>query len=148
MSKPYWIILLALTGGLALWVGGSATFSLWRYNQISSEVPAQIAKTEVIPVKSKYALRVTYSYSFGGKKYHRAQILPKPYYLNRNSADRARLARSGMISSAWIDAKSPQISSLERELPLRLLVYGIAVLGVFLYFLYLRVHLELLQRSM
>ncbi len=63
-------------------------------------------------------------------------------------AESAEKNLKGMDWQVYVDPKNPGYSGLESHFPLREIFYGICLLGVFLYFVYLRVHLELLSKEM
>lgn len=148
MSKPLWTLLLIFTGALALWRGGVGAFELYQYQRLATEVPAEVKQIEVVPKGSQYALEASYTYAFGSVAYAKAMLLPKPYYLNRASAEKAALDLQAMRWQAYLDPKEPRFSSLEPKFPLKSVFYGLCMVGVFVYFLYLRVHLELLSKAM
>ena len=148
MSKPLWTFLLIVTGALALWRGTAGGLAYLDYQRLSTMVPGQVRNIEVVPKGSKYALLVAYSYGFQGKAYTKKTLLKKPYYLNRSSAESAEKNLKGMSWQVYVDPKNPGYSALESHFPLREIFYGICLLGVFLYFVYLRVHLELLAKEM
>ncbi|NGX39817.1 MAG: hypothetical protein KR126chlam1_01151 [Chlamydiae bacterium] len=147
MSKPLWTILLVITAGFALWRGGIGVRSFFYYQKLGTEVPAQVSQVKVVPLKGKYALEAIYTYAYGGKNFTKNQFLGKPYYLNKSSAEREAIIRTEIEQRAWVNPKAPAFSSLENKFPLRELFYGICAVGIFLYFLYLKLHLELLERS-
>ncbi len=148
MSKPLWRILLFSLAALALWRSVDAGLCLWKYNRLGREVSAEVEGWEAVPKGAKYALEASYSYTCRGKDFIGTTLFSKPYYLNKGAAERAIQRMSGMEWVAWVDSNKPGYSSLERSYPLKKLVYASCVLGIFLYFLYMKFHLELLSRSM
>ena len=148
MSKPLWIALIVVTGALALWRGTTGGYALWNYMRLSTAVPAHVAQFEVVPKRSKYALGTSYSYGFQGMTYTKKAVLKGPYHLNQKSAERAASQMQGMQWLAYVDPKNPQISALENPFPFREVLYGACLVGIFLYFVYLRFQLELLSRSL
>ena len=147
MSKPLWNILLILIGALALWRASVTSWDLWQYNRLGPEVQATVTALELVPKGSKYALRAQYSYSYGGTTYTQTMLLSKPYYFNKSSAEAEIQKMTGMPWIAWVDAKNPSFSSLEMKFPLRNTFYAACLIGILLYFIYLRIHVELLARS-
>ncbi len=148
MSKPLWSVILILTGMVALWRTGIGAWNLIEYNRFGPEVQAEATRYEIISKGSKYALKAYYTYSYGDKTYASSKVLSKPYYLNKAAAEGEIKKMLGMPWAAWVDPKAPGVSTLELAFPLRDCFYAICSLGVFLYFLYLKIHLELLSRSM
>lgn len=148
MSKPLWKILLIVVGALAVWRGAGATCSLWDYLRLGPEVSAQVSSWELLPKGSKYALEAAFTYSYRGRDFTTQTVFSKPYFLNRASAEEHIQNVSGMSWTAWVDPAHPEHASLERIFPLRELIYALCLVAIFLYFVYLRFHLELLSRSM
>jgi hypothetical protein len=148
MSKPLWMFLFLVIGGLALWRSSTASIGLWEYHRLGPEVAAELTNWELIPKGSKYALEATFRYEYRGKSYNGRTVFGKPYQLNRQSAERQIQRMSGMSWTAWVDARHPQHSSLEKKFPLKESFYALCLLSILLYFVYLRIHLALLERSM
>jgi len=148
MSKPLWTFILILSGALALWRGTVGGLAYWNYQRLSTAVPGQVRSLQVVPNGSKYALQASYSYGFQGKTYAKKTLLAKPYYLNRSSAESAASQLKGMDWQVYLDPRKPSFSALDLHFPLKEVFYGICLIGVFLYFVYLRVHLEFLSKEM
>lgn len=148
MSKLIWRILLFITGGLALWWCFVASLSYWDYVRYGVETPAIISHFDINAKGSKFALRGYYTYVYDGKNFNGTSYLPKPYYLNRASAEREVEKMKGMHWNIWVDAKEPTASALKKLFPIKDIFYALCLIGVFLYFTYLRFHLTFLSRSM
>jgi len=144
MSKGVWKILFLVIGSLALWRSVTATLDLWEYYRLGPEVRAEVTHWELIPKGSKYAIEATFSYEYQGKSYEACTLFGKPYHLNRESAERYIQKMSGMKWSAWVDAKKPHYAALEKSFPLKEALYAGCLIAIFLYFIYIRFHLELL----
>lgn len=148
MSKPLWKILFLVIGALALWRTTTATIDLWQYHRLGPEVTAQVTSWELLPKRSKYALEASFTYDYRGKSYNSKTVFSKPYYLNRGSAEEQIQKMSGMKWNAYVDAGHPHYASLEKNFPLKESIYALCLIGILLYFVYIRFHLELLNRSM
>lgn len=147
MSKPLWTLLLFFTGCLALWRGSVAGYDLWQYARLGPEVPAVKVEFEVVPIGSRYVVEGQYLYVYAGKQWAGKTRLSGPAHLNRGSTEIEIQRMEGMDFTVWVDASKPAVSSLEKVFPLKKTFYAICLLGVFLYFLYLRLHLSLLSKS-
>jgi hypothetical protein len=148
MSKPLWKILFLVIGALALWRTVTASLGLWEYYRLGPEIPAKVTHLELIPKGSKYALEATFTYEYRGKTYTAKNVFRKPYYLNRASAEDQIQKMAGMPWAAYVDHSHPHYAALEKNFPLKESVYALCLIGIFLYFVYIRFHLELLARSM
>jgi len=147
MSKPLWRILLLITGALALWRGTTAGIALWDYLRLGPQVPLQRVEFQVIPKGSKYRIGACYVYLYQNKEFA-GKMLFSRVYLNERSAELGIEELSARTKAVWIDADAPKVSSLQKKFPLRSVFYAACLLGVFLYFCYLKIHLELLSKSM
>lgn len=146
MSRYLWKILFVVVGALALWRVATASLALWEYNRFGPEVSAQVVHWDLLPKGSKYAIDATFSYEYRGTSYTTRTVLAKPYHLNRGSAERYIQKMSGMKWSAWVDAEKPQHATLEKHFPLKESVYAVCLIVILLYFVYIRFHVELLER--
>lgn len=133
---------------LTLWKGIPTGIQLWQYSRLEGEVPVQNISFEAIPKKGKYALEGTYAFDFQGKTYQGKTLLAPPYHLNHPSAKQEIERMRGLKWMAWINPTHPSVSSLEKNFPLRGAFYTGCLLCLMIYFLYLRIHLQLLSRSM
>jgi hypothetical protein len=147
MSKALWNILLIASFGIALWWSIRSGSELWRYFQLQDQVLAEkVVLTKAIE-GSKYRLVGSYSYQYQGVSYTGQTRFSGPLYLNPGSIDQEIKRVEGMSWAVWLNSKNPQISSLEKKFPYRKTVYGGCLIGIFFYFLGLRVYLQLLARS-
>jgi len=147
MSKGYWKILLFVTGGLALWWVTTASIDLWSYFRLASAAPAEVQKWEIVPKKSKYTLRASYTYMFDEKKWDGSTVFGKPYHLNKQSAEAEIKRLEGFKWTAWVDPDHPDRSSIDKSFPWRKSFYAVCLLGIFLYFVFLRIHVEHLSNN-
>jgi len=128
-------ILLALTGGCALWFVGNASLDLWTYVRLDVRYPAKILKWEIEQKNaSQFPLVVHYIYQVKGKTYQGKTRLKKPYHLNEASAQ-AKVKELQKIPqwAVWVDAGTPHYSSLEKNFPLKKILYGIICLAIVFY---------------
>jgi hypothetical protein len=126
---------LTLLGSiLFLCLGSIAMREYYLYLRLSVRLEASIDHWKVIKKSSSsYPIQGSYHFEFRGKTYQGASSLKPPYPLNRPSAQKmiANLEHSRKI---WIDPYNPTISSLEKVLPIKKIVYALITLGITLYF--------------
>lgn len=147
MSKGLWSFLFFLSGGLLLFYSILAGPPLWKYLQFSTAVQGKILELDPLPKGGKYALEATYSYMFRGKNFLGKDLFPKPYYLNRFSAEKQCQKLKEMPWEIFLNPKHPDHSSLYRLFPWKRVINTLSVLGIFFYFAYLKLHLALLERT-
>ncbi len=123
---------------LCLWRSALALIGVWDYWRLNTLIPVQVENWEVEQLgSSEYTIIATYSYDFSGKRYQSKIKFNKPYYLNRYAAQDDIKKFSQRSWTGWINAKNPQISSLERNFPYLKIFYAFVTLGVVLYFFYI-----------
>lgn len=147
MSKGLWNILLIVISIFTLWKVGPTALDLWRYYQLEIEVPADKVDLEVQQKGGRYRLIGHYRFSYGGRQIKGQTVLGGPKHLNLQSAERNKQSLNGMDWRVWVDPKHPSCSSLEKHFPYKNIFYSICLLGITLYFVYLRIHLQLLLKS-
>lgn len=140
MSKPLSILLLILAASLTLWRGSEAFFKLWHYLRLDSVISAKIENWQVEELSpSKYALTASFTYTVQDVERKGISQLPPPFFPNRYAAaDAIPYLPSGEVK-IWIDRSNPSYTALEREFPWLPFLYTLSSLGIFLFFLYLRV---------
>ena len=131
------LVLLAglITAGFLV----SASLDLWGYLRLEKKSIAKVEKWRVIKKgSSKFALKAHYCFENQGKTYHGKTIFSKPYHLNRLSAEKQIKNYTAQQWPVWYQPSHPEHSSIERLFPFKKCFYSLMVLGVFLYFVYLR----------
>ncbi len=109
----------------------------YRYLLFNERVQVQILEWEILPLEGRFALKADYRLQNQGKSWRGSSILPPPYYLNELAALDALQKKAKEKSFAWINSKDPNISSLEKDFPINILIRALICYGVLIYFLYL-----------
>lgn len=118
---------------LALILGTTTMIDLYTYFRLTVPVEASVDRWKVIKKSSSsYPIQGQYHFEFQGKIYQGTSRLPPPYHLNRPSAEKA--VPQLETRKVWIDPHYPTLSSFEKALPLKKIVYALVALGVTLYF--------------
>ncbi len=132
---------------LLVWLAGlitagflvSASLDLWAYLRLEKKSIAKVEKWRVIEKgSSKFAVKGYYAFEVQGKTYHGKTIFSKPYHLNRLSAEKQIKNYTTQQWPVWYQPSHPEHSSIELFFPFKKCLYSLMVLGVFLYFVYLR----------
>jgi len=125
--------LTVLGASLALILGTSALCQLYTYFRLTAHVEASACSWKVVKKSSSsYPIQCQYHFEFKGKNYQGTSLLRPPYHLNRSSAEKALPKME--TRKIWIDPHQPAVSSLEKELPLKKIVYALLSLGTTVYF--------------
>ncbi len=134
-----WVILLVVSGGIAVWFSGVALVSLWKYSLLNAQAPAQILNWQVCDLSSsRYAVSADYQFTINGVVYDGKTVFENPHYLNRFAAEHSIRHHSNHSWKAWYRESNPLRSSLEREFPMKKCLHALLTLGVFGYFFFAR----------
>lgn len=137
-NLSYPLTLLGST--LFLILGSTAMTSLHHYFRLTTRADAIIDQWKVVKKSSSsYPICGWYHFEFQGKTYNGTSFLPPPYHLNRLSAKKLIQLQSKSCK-VWLDPYHPHISSFEKKLPLKTIVYTLISLGVTLYFWMVETH--------
>ncbi len=132
-------LLLSVAGLITAGFLVSASLDLWAHMRLEKKTIAKVDKWKIIEKgASKFALKAHYTFEVQGKTHHGKTIFSKPYHLNRISAEKQIKIYTARQWPVWYQHSHPQHSSIEHLFPVKKCLYGLMVLGVFLYFVYLR----------
>ncbi|MES2122514.1 MAG: hypothetical protein V4492_07025 [Chlamydiota bacterium] len=134
-----WIVLLAVTGGIACWFSATAAREAWGYFSLNGTAVATISDVEIRELSSsRYALKASYQYSIGGVQHTVESVLKYPQFLNRFTAENELASWRGKQCKVYYKKTSPQFSRLEKEFPRKPCLHALLTLGVLAYFYSLR----------
>jgi hypothetical protein len=127
---------LTTLGALLFFIlSGIALTHLYNYFRLEARVEAAIDEWKVIKKSSSsYPIRAKYHFEFQGKSYHGSCLKPPPYHLNELSAEKELESLNKQTWSVWIDPRQPTVSSFEKAVPIKKIVYAFFTLGITLYF--------------
>ncbi len=129
--------LTVLGGILFLILGTIAASAVFRHLTLETQTEAVIDQWKVVKKSSSaYPIRGKYHFEFQGKTYYGSSIILPPYHLNRPSAKRAAVQLEKEKWNVWLDPRNPSISALQKESPLKKIVYALVALGITFYFGY------------
>lgn len=130
-----WVVLLTLTGGIALWFSCSAAVASWKFIRLNALAPARIINWEVKDLSSsRFALLAEYQFEEGGSTFYGKTVFEHPQFLNRFSAENHIKLLGANPWKTWYRKSNPEISSLEREFPQKSCLQALLTFGVFCYF--------------
>jgi hypothetical protein len=114
----------------------SVLTSFVAYSKLKALAPVQITEWRVVQKgSSSFAIEAAYTFEAKGKAFQGKTLFAKPYHLNLPSAERQVKEFSTRSWSVWYSPTDPSFSALERNLPVKKIVYAVMALGVFGYFL-------------
>ncbi len=131
--------LVVIGAAVFLILGSQAAAALWNYGRLNSQAKASINTWEVVQKSSSsFALKVVYQFEFKENIHQGEMVLAPPYHFNRPSAEKAASNLEKKEWAVWVNSHNPEVSSLEREFPLKKTIYAFIALGITLYFGFLQ----------
>ncbi len=141
MTQIYklWLVLLVLSGGIALWFSGMALAGAWNFTRLNAQTPATVFKWDIQDLSSsRFAIIGEYQYEVNGAAFTGKTVFESPQFLNRFAAENYVRLIQNEPWQAWYTESKPVFSSLEREFPQKQCLQALLTLGVFVYFYFAR----------
>jgi hypothetical protein len=142
MAKNFyklWVVLLIISGGIALWFSGVAAVGFWTFARLDAKAAAQVSNWEIINVSSScFALAANYRYEVQGKSHAGKTLFESPRFLNRFAAENYLKAAQTKSWETWYSSGNPAFCSLEKEFPQKQCLHALLTVGVFAYFYFCR----------
>ena len=130
-----WVILLILSGGVAVWFSGVAIGSLLIFFQYSQTQSAHITSFAVTPQPfSRFAITAAYHYTVGGVEYTQEDVLSSCQFLSHFAAEHYIPFLYQKKWVAFYKKGHPQASCLENPFPSKDCVHALITIAVFVYF--------------
>lgn len=131
--NPFWMLFISL---VILSILGYTTYTMieiWQYMRFDKQVAAQSIQWSIIALSDEaFIPNASYSYHIDGKTYQN-QMRWKETYRNEWASQEAiaRLKQSPPL--IWFDSSSPEISTLQKNFPLKTTLYALLlwVLGIY-----------------
>ena len=132
-------LLMWSAGILAAYFLVTAALDLWRYGKFEKKSIAVVDQWTILePSSSQFAIQAGYSFTYQGEEYRGKTTFSKPYHLNRLSAEKQIKTHALQKWPVWVYPRHPEQNTLEHRFPLKKCLYSLMVLGVFVYFIYLK----------
>jgi hypothetical protein len=141
LQKLYrlWMVLMIISGGVALAFLGVALASIWKFINFSEETSPQTLAFHVQEVScSRFALVGEYTYEVAGRPYKGKTVFENPVFLNRFAAESYPLVAFYHGRKVAYMKRNPSLSSLENPFPYKHCLQALVTIGVFLYFYFAR----------
>ncbi|MBS0604762.1 MAG: hypothetical protein JSS60_06975 [Verrucomicrobia bacterium] len=134
-----WVVLLVISGGIALWFTGVAMAGSWKFIRLNAHTPASITNLQVRDLSSsRFAIEADYRFEVSGNTYTGKTIFENPQFMNRFAAENYVKLLGARRWDTWYREGNPDISSLEREFPQKPCLQALLTVGVFAYFYFAR----------
>ncbi len=134
-----WIVLMIVSGGVALAFLGIALADLWKFINLNVQIPALVSELSVKELSSsRFAVEAHYSYEVNEIPYKGKTLLKDKTFPNRYIAELHKDSLEKKLEEAWVMGRNPSLSSLEKQAPYKSCLQALVTIGVFLYFYFAR----------
>lgn len=144
--STFWTALLLVIAVCALWYSSKATWALYSYYRTTEQVEVTVKDWTPVTSGRSQTLQAQYSYEYDGVLYEGSSILKDERFRNPWSAQERIKKLETETIKVWVDPSSPGYSQLVREFPYVTCAYAVALIGLFLYFFWLKRYCESLGR--
>lgn len=133
-----WRAFLIAFGVLVLFYGGKAAYKSYQYSLLTEQTPALAVHWSIKKKSSDaYILTARQQFSvFENKFFEGTTIFSHPIYWNEWAANEALKEQASKQWLVWYAPSNPELSSLQKKFPIQECLSGLALLGIFLYFLW------------
>ncbi len=134
-----WLLLLVISGAIALWFSWSLASELWKFTQLNAQTTAVVShwKVKDLP-SSRFAVEAEFLYEVEGTVHKGKTIFDRPQFLNRFAAENEIKILQAKSWQTWYKKSDPAFSNLEREFPQKQCLQTLLTVGVFAYFYFAR----------
>lgn len=142
--QKLWICLLIITALVTVGFSIKTSLQLQEYFSLDRKTEALSTQWKILEKdEASFALQVSYSFLAPEKGPFQGTLqLPKPYFLNLPSAERAMKEFSQKRWDVHYSQDNPSVSSLQKNFPFKDCIQSLLTLGVFVYFLFLKRMIE------
>lgn len=146
-KNPIWLCFLTLVLLMTLVYTGKMTTIFYHYLQLSSETEvAAIAWSVKTEAEDEFVPQAKYTFAANGQFYSGSTLFHDDAVNNPMGAEESLKALTGKDHRVWYSPKNPQMSSLQKNFPLKESVYTAILWGLLIYFFWLGVYVAKLQR--
>jgi hypothetical protein len=140
--QQIWRILAAIAIAIALWFSSIAAYQIFQYLRLGSFAQAEVTRWSIKELSaSRFAIEAFFEFEAKGKKYEGKSLLDSPVFLNPFAAEDAIKIREKEAFFAWYQPSNPEVSSLQKDFPLKSLIHALVTLGVLIYFIFIPKHI-------
>jgi len=146
MRNFFWIIILAMLGIAMLWLGGKSSYRLYQYVWVYRQcAEAKIEAWSVQQRESNYGIYVHYTFSVKGvvcegEGFVQGCQFPNPWVAK---SVMERLQNKHVDLRVWYNPKDCSKNVVEKSFPWKDCVYFMILVGIYVYFIFLRRYVEL-----
>lgn len=143
MKTFFWKALIGLSVVVTLWFTVKSGRDLQRYLSFSRETPIKVHEWGHSEIgRGSYGVRASYTYEVNGQKYGGTHVFTAPIFMNAEAVDKQLHKWDKLRWSAWYNPAHPEKSSLQHNYPIKSTIQALLSLGILLYFVWLRFHVE------
>jgi hypothetical protein len=136
--NPVWLGFLLLFALVTAWYAGDAIYKIYRYDQLTASVEPSTINLEVVTNGSgRYYYKGIYTVEIDSQTYSGSEQLLQPIFRNQASAEALLQEYLNDPWVVWYAPNNPLHSTIQKNYPLKELIYGLALVALFCYFLWL-----------
>jgi hypothetical protein len=133
-----WLSLLCVVGLVAFWFSAKAGYQIYHYCALNNKVKVQVTDFSVEQIKDHYAVRVGYKFVVENRKYRRKEVLRRHIYKSSWMAQSViKDLKRQKAWLVWYNKSDIKHATFNKIFPMKVFLYGVVILGLFLYFLIL-----------
>lgn len=134
-----WVLIFSLSVAITLWFTTLAVYEFWGYHRLNAQTSFQEGKWSVREKSpSQFFIEVAYTYAVDGVVYPGTTLFKTSPYPNPQAARLALPSWEKRIWKVWYVESRPEISSLQKTIPMKTIVHAILTWGISIYFYLLR----------
>lgn len=143
MREKIWNIFLILLAAVAISYTSPLAYRLYLFFRMSQSVsPHEISWNVKKLSDEKYVPEAQYSFTYNNEHYNGQFPFEEISYRNQWAAQKAMEDLKKQHQTIWFSSSSPHFSVLEKKIPLKQSIYSFTLIGIFVYFLFLRYYVK------
>jgi len=105
--------------------------------------PAIVNEWKVEEIQSgNFVIRASFAFQVDGQMFYQNFTFPEPVCQNKYLAHSLIKKWKKEVWQVWYNPKHPKIASLQRQFPIKTGIYFALSVGIFLYFLWLKIYIQ------
>lgn len=133
-----WLAFLAIFSLITLWYAGDAVYKIYSYDRLSMKTSPSTLDLEVVDNGSgRYYYVGNYSITVNDEVYKGREQLKQPIFRNRAAAVALMPEYRNDPWTVWYSPQNPLHSTLQKSYPFKELTYGLGLIALLCYFLWL-----------
>lgn len=143
VPKRLWYTLLTILALVGLGYAGPTLYRIYEWQRLQSQsLLTKVTWTIQELSDERFILEANYTFELRERTYSGVTLFKDKIYRNRWAAEQALNEDQNPERKVWFDPGNPSRSSLQKQFPLKDVVYSTVLMGIFFYFFYTYVGLH------